>query len=575
MWRMLLRRPAELLATLTIAAVAFGLLRHALSSNPTQPGTSEVVSIGAGSSVARFTAVTAVGGIIVIVPLAYYLAYVVTFHRPRWRWPLAVLMAAGFMLPYYTILQSILAWIGTNGILTAIGSQFVSGPTTQLAAYPFATASAVTVVGYPCRYLPLAFLLMLVAMRRLSPTVMQAAVNHGLSTWGVHSRIVLGTVRSTVALLVVFLFVTLAMDAASVHVLARGSHMTAGSMLEQAERAPTLLPLASRWALLLLIVATSAIACLLHLTRDQPEHSAERSDGATHSVPAGLGGRLAHLAVLAAVLSGALCVAAGLILLSLGFTRSSTGFFSAAPSLDGYRAAVSDAAHRDALFKSLVLGSVVATAAVAAGVLSAWGTFYARALSSKRATWATDLVLLLPILVPAVCLGRAAGEARQLLPAGPGWDWLVCVLMHAGLFVCVPVVLVAMALGAIGHRCAQATFNMGLSEWQASLCLLRPGLPAIAAAWLAVFALSVNEGALSNHILGIATSDSFLGHKPLAVLLDQRRVTGLEASDFGASSVLLAITLLCLLAAGVLLARPRRSRRSRRIATSLPRGATA
>lgn len=536
----LLRRPAEFVAGTWVFIVLAGLMRSTLSGNPADSLAS--LSGYAFKKILLFSFYSASLGVLLIIPCAYICAYVVMYTLPRARILAVAIFIAVFSLPYNSVLQSLLAWMGGNGIIESLNPDHgLVFPVDWLNGDLRLVLS--TLPGYLWRYLPIAFFFISFGMLCVPRNVVLAAQNLSVPGSKIHLQIIGRQIAGIVGLLVAFLCLTLPIDAASVSIIGRGQAETFGSALTLSATSPTLVSGASLIGIFYLV---SSIAILMVITSRFPSSAAvPNTSGASSKRPAGARKVAAGYLVLALLIVYGLVVLAGLFLLSLGFSRSGSGFFSSAEaSLDGYWIIFHDEPYRSALLASLRLGAVVASVSVLLGLVSAWYGFYPVKFPERKRRSLYDAILILPLLLPGVLTSRGVAEIRAFFPSGNFSDWVIALFLHCGLFVSISYFLFRNSFSAIGRRCLNAAINMNLSRASIFWLYLRASIPAATASWLATFSFSINEFAVNTVVFTIG-SDA-----PLAMRLEQQRSTGLTAIDFSAVMLLSGIALLMLAFSG-------------------------
>jgi putative spermidine/putrescine transport system permease protein len=195
-----------------------------------------------------------------------------------------------------------------------------------------------------------------------------------------------------------------------------------------------------------------------------------------------------------AALVAALLILPTAVVIPLSFTdKASLVFPPTGWSLRWYRNFFADPAWMRALGNSLVVGLVVAVVATVAGTAAAVGL---RRWSNRKAAGATQMVLLAPIVVPAIVLAigvYAIFLQLQLLGTVPGF-----VLAHSVLALPFVVISVTATLAGYDDRLTLAALSLGASRpgafRQVQLPLIMPGVISGA---LFAFVTSFDEVVLS------------------------------------------------------------------------------
>lgn len=538
----LTRRPAESAAGAWVLIVLAGLVICG-----SRGGTADsflALSEYAFAKILVFSFVSSVLGVLLIILSAYICAYVVMYVHPWARIPATAIFIAVFSLSYYSILQSLLAWVGPSGIIESVMPDFEGVlPIDWRDSMVYVVIS--TLPGYLWRYLPVAFFFISFGLLSVPRSVVLAAENMLVPSLKIHCHIIGRQIAPIVTLLIVFLFLTLTLDASSVTILGRGLAETFGSALNQSATSSTLVGSASLIGIIYLAICVLILMRVTTSFRHSPE--VKMGDG-NDSLGSLIGARrpAAGYVALAFMVTFGLVILTGLIFLSLGFGRTEDGFFSASDvSLEGFRVVFSDESYRKALFASLWLGAAVASISVVFGLISAWRRFSDPKATDRKRRGLYDAILVLPLLLPGVLASRGVAEVREYLPSGDNSDWVIAAFLHCGLFVSISYFFFLNSFSSIGRGCLYAASNMNLTELRICGVYVRASMPALMASWFATFAFSVNEFTLT----AIAFTNDSSGS--LAARLDHQRQTGLSAIDFSAVTLLSGVALLMLAISGL------------------------
>jgi putrescine transport system permease protein len=208
-------------------------------------------------------------------------------------------------------------------------------------------------------------------------------------------------------------------------------------------------------------------------------------------------------------------------------------------SLRWYAAVFQDQQLLDALFVTLRVGLLSASLATALGVLAAI-TLARRAGAVGRTVLAGGIYATL--VTPEVILGLsllllfvAAG-----LPRGIG----TVVLGHTTLTLAYTTVVVQARLQGFDRRLEEAAQDLGCPPWQAFVLVTLPGIaPAVAAAWMLAFTLSLDD-------LVIASFTSGPGATTLPMRLYSQVRLGVDPKINAVSTLLIGVVAVGVLAAG-------------------------
>jgi len=161
-------------------------------------------------------------------------------------------------------------------------------------------------------------------------------------------------------------------------------------------------------------------------------------------------------------------------------------------SLRWYREFFADESLRTSLFTSIEIAAVTTVVATLLGTGLALGM----ARSRSRASRASGLLLLIPLVTPEI----VAGVSAFVLFAQLGVDLSVktIILAHITFSISYVCVVVRGRLAAMGTEIEEAALDLGATRWQAVRLVTLPALwPAILAAAMLVFVLSFDDFVLS------------------------------------------------------------------------------
>ena len=151
-----------------------------------------------------------------------------------------------------------------------------------------------------------------------------------------------------------------------------------------------------------------------------------------------------------------------------------------------------DESLRTSLFTSIEIAAVTTVVATLLGTGLALGM----ARSRSRASRASGLLLLIPLVTPEI----VAGVSAFVLFAQLGVDLSVktIILAHITFSISYVCVVVRGRLAAMGSEIEEAALDLGATRWQAVRLVTLPALwPAILAAAMLVFVLSFDDFVLS------------------------------------------------------------------------------
>jgi spermidine/putrescine transport system permease protein len=195
-----------------------------------------------------------------------------------------------------------------------------------------------------------------------------------------------------------------------------------------------------------------------------------------------------------------------------------------------------------------VIATAVATVLATAGALALHRHRFRRA-------GALEAAIVLPMAVPEIVLAASLLLLFAALQLRLGL--LTLVLAHVGFSVSYAVVVVRARLAGFDRGLEEAAMDLGAGPWRTLRYVTLPAIaPAVLAAALLVFALSVDDYVVSSFVAGV-------GATTLPLHVYSMVKSGVSPEINAASTLLLVATSLLLYAAW-------RLERGRRIATSLP-----
>jgi putrescine transport system permease protein len=171
-------------------------------------------------------------------------------------------------------------------------------------------------------------------------------------------------------------------------------------------------------------------------------------------------------------------------------------------SLRWYRELLTDRAMLDALWMSLRVALVSATAATVLGTLGAIAL--ARAGSFKGRTLFSSM-LYAPLVMPEIIMGLALLLLFVAVDAGRGF-WTVT-FAHTTLTLCFVAVVVQARLNGLDRSLEEAAMDLGCGPARAFIAVTLPLiLPSIVAGWMLAFTLSLDDLVIASFTTGPGSS---------------------------------------------------------------------
>ena len=206
-----------------------------------------------------------------------------------------------------------------------------------------------------------------------------------------------------------------------------------------------------------------------------------------------------------------------------------------------YAALARDGQMLDAVWVTLRVGLISASVATVLGMLAAFalvrsGRFRGRALFSG--------MIYAPLVMPEVILGLSLLLLFVALGLPRGF-WTVTV-SHATVTLCYATVVIQARLASFDRRLEEAAQDLGCTPLGAFLAVTLPGIaPAVAAAWMLAFTLSLDD-------LVIASFTSGPGATTLPMRLYSQVRLGVNPEINAVSTLLIAVVALGVIAAGLI-----------------------
>jgi putrescine transport system permease protein len=222
-----------------------------------------------------------------------------------------------------------------------------------------------------------------------------------------------------------------------------------------------------------------------------------------------------------------------------------------------YAALARDGQMLDAVWVTLRVGLISASLATVLGMLAAFalvrsGRFRGRALFSG--------MIYAPLVMPEVILGLSLLLLFVALGLPRGF-WTVTV-SHATVTLCYATVVIQARLATFDRRLEEAAQDLGCTPLAAFMQVTLPGIaPAVAAAWMLAFTLSLDD-------LVIASFTSGPGATTLPMRLYSQIRLGVNPEINAVSTLLIAVVTLGVVAAG-LIQRRREARPAGRLEKSV------
>ena len=206
-----------------------------------------------------------------------------------------------------------------------------------------------------------------------------------------------------------------------------------------------------------------------------------------------------------------------------------------------YAALARDGQMLDAVWVTLRVGLISASVATVLGVLAAFalvrsGRFRGRSLFSG--------MIYAPLVMPEVILGLSLLLLFVALGLPRGF-WTVTV-SHTTVTLCYATVVIQARLASFDRRLEEAAQDLGCTPLGAFMAVTLPGIaPAVAAAWMLAFTLSLDD-------LVIASFTSGPGATTLPMRLYSQVRLGVNPEINAVSTLLIAVVALGVVAAGLI-----------------------
>jgi iron(III) transport system permease protein len=450
-------------------------------------------AFGLGSMVAN-SLLFAAGSTAIAVGLGSALAFLVV----RTDVPLKRLIFVASLVPLIVpgILYTI-AWILLASPRTGLLNRIVEPLLGEGAFDVFSMAGMILVEGLHLS--PLAFLLMVVALRSMDGSLEEAAIASGARLPTVLRRVTLPLARPAIlaAVLVMMVRALESFEVPALLGLPGGVSVFTSRIWRSLEQVPPDLGEAGAYSVSLLVATAVGVLLYRRLTRGEGRFQATASGSRPPRIALGrLRGPITALSLLYLLAAAALPV--------LILVYASTQPFYSPPSaetisritLDNYVENLSDEGALTAWRNSLLLGVGTATAVMAAMAVAAWTVSRVRGPGG----WLVDGLATLPLAIPGLVLGVAVLFLYLRFPVPVyGTLWILFIayftrFMPYGLRFC------SSAMQQLGRDLEDSARASGAGWWLTFRRVLLPLLlPALAAGWIYILIVSIRE--LSSSIL--------------------------------------------------------------------------
>jgi spermidine/putrescine transport system permease protein len=213
-------------------------------------------------------------------------------------------------------------------------------------------------------------------------------------------------------------------------------------------------------------------------------------------------------------------------------------------TLDWYRRLAQDAGLQQAVRNSLAVGGLATLVATVLGTLAALGI----GRGGFRGRRATQVLLILPVVLPEVVLGAAllsffGAIALRLSLA-------TVVIAHVVFSVSCVAIVVRARLAGLDPSLEEAARDLGAGPWETFRRVTLPlALPGILASALLVFTLSIDDYVITSFVAGV-------GATTLPLHIYSLLKVGVTPEVNAVSTLLLALTISLIVLAQALLRRP-------------------
>lgn len=464
---------------------------------------------------------------LVISGLSYLIAFAChAFFRRRSHLIISLLISLYIVSPYFVLLGWRALW-SADGLLSGLpGLRMVS---------PFLGYGSIAIIAVlTARYLPIGVLLVYLRIIALPLRQIQAAQNLGLRTFYIHTKIYLRWAFPAIALVFLFAVIFGSLDNLASSIAGGGDIQIISNILDDWQRSQLYQGLAMGLGLFYTAFMTIFLFVMLRFFTTGVSQNSRGSDQEEGIIK----GKLGHSFGMSAIITIALIeisLVVGLLFFAMG---GHTGTF---PTLVGLTRMVSDGELLDALLSSALIGGAVSLLGTGLAMLSVLARHIREGINPQNRinTTASDVILLIPLVIPPLLGGIAAGAFQGRVMGFFGSSWSI-VLLHTVTFSPLAYFVILAGIKKLPSNSYRAAKNLGLNIGiYASNIFLPACRSTVLISILLVFTFSLNESVMVRYVGGTS--------KPFGVLIANKQMAALDVQHYWAVILMFILCLVVLL----------------------------
>jgi ABC-type spermidine/putrescine transport system permease subunit II len=450
-----------------------------------------------GLLIAR-TILTSLAAAVIAALVAYPLAFYVSRYMSRWKTVAVMLIVVPL---WVSLLMRVFAWrviLGEQGVLNAflVRSGILDQPS---GAFLYSRFAVILTLAYMA--IPYVFITSFTALERVPQSLIEASQDAGAGRWRTFAEVVWPLSKQGLAIGFSLAFLLAVGDYITPSMVGGLDGTMLGMVIASQFGLAGNWPLGAAQAVVLIAVVGVILGAVAWLGRPRGIlQSVDAGAGAAWRRPRGLAERLTQWLVKALVAVPYLFLYLPLAIITVfSFNDSQvqtlplTGF-----TTRWYAELLGDANLVAALRRTLLVATLTVLVGIVVGVAFAM----ILAFRTVRSKGAIQLGLAVPVAIPGIVLGISLVIAAQQAGVPPGVGRIV--IGHATFVTPVIMLIVLSRLERLDPAFAQASLDLGATQWQTFRLVLFPMLrSAVIGGALLGFTLSVDEVIVTLFLAGI------------------------------------------------------------------------